>query len=91
MNRRWMLSCALAGTLALSACANMSDTERRTATGAAVGAAAGGLITGDWGWAAGGAAIGAVGGYLYDQNKKADERKQREAYEQGVKDGQKKK
>jgi osmotically inducible lipoprotein OsmB len=91
MNRKLMLSCALAGTLTLTACADMSDTERRTATGAALGAAAGGLITGDWGWAAGGAAIGAASGYLYDQNKKSQERKQRDAYEQGVKDGQKRK
>lgn len=90
MNRKMILSGVLAGTLALGACADMSDTERRTATGAALGAAAGGLITGDWGWAAGGAAIGAVGGYLYDQEKKSQERKQREAYEQGVKDGRKK-
>jgi osmotically inducible lipoprotein OsmB len=91
MNGKLILTCALAGTLLLGGCASMSDTERRTATGAALGAAAGGLITGDWGWAAGGAAIGAVGGYLYDQNKKSDDRRQREAYEQGVKDGQKKK
>jgi len=91
MNGKLMLSCALAGTLLLGGCASMSDTERRTATGAAIGGAAAGAITGEWGWAAGGAAIGAIGGYLYDQNKKADERRQREAYEQGVKDGQKKK
>ncbi|MEJ2175589.1 MAG: hypothetical protein P8Y76_11960 [bacterium] len=90
MNRKLILSGVLAGTLALGACANMSDTERRTATGAGVGAAAAGLITGEWGWAAGGAAIGAIGGYLYDQEKKSQERKQREAYEQGVKDGKKK-
>jgi len=89
MNRNLILSCTLAGTLALGACANMSDTERRTGTGAAIGAAAGGLITGDWAWAAGGAAIGAVGGYLYDQDKKSQERKQNEAYQQGYKAGQK--
>lgn len=91
MKRNLIVSGVLAGTLALGACADMSDTERRTATGAAIGAAAGGLITGDWGWAAGGAAIGAASGYLYDQKKKSEERKQREAYERGVKDGQKKK
>jgi len=91
MNGKLILSCALAGTFALGACADMSDTERRTGTGAALGAAAGGLITGDWGWAAGGAAIGAIGGYLYDQEKKSQQRQQNEAYQQGYKAGQQKK
>jgi len=91
MNRKLILTCALAGTLVLNGCASMSDTERRTATGAGIGAAAAGIVTGEWGWALGGAAAGAAAGYLYDQNKKAEERKQREAYEQGVKDGKKKK
>jgi len=90
MNRKTILTCALAGTLLLGGCASMSDTERRTSTGAAIGAAAAGIATGEWGWALGGAAAGAAAGYIYDQNKKADERKQREAYERGVKDGQKK-
>ncbi len=90
MNGKLIVSCALAGALLLGGCASMSDTERRTATGATIGGVAAGAVTGEWGWAAGGAAIGAIGGYLYDQNKKADERRQREAYEQGVKDGQKK-
>lgn len=91
MNRKLILTCALAGTLVLGGCASMSDTERRTTTGAAIGGAAAGIVTGEWGWALGGAAAGAAAGYLYDQNKKSEERKQREAYEQGVKDGQKKK
>jgi len=91
MNRKLMLTCALAGTMALAGCADMSDTQRRTTTGAAIGGAAAGIITGEWGWAAAGAAAGAATGYLYDQNKKSQERKQREAYERGVKDGQKKK
>lgn len=70
MNRKLILSGALASVLALSACANMSDTERRTATGGAIGAAVVGAATGEWGWAAVGAAAGAAGGYLYDQNQK---------------------
>ena len=65
----WMLMTALT----LSAC-TMTDTQRRTSTGAAVGGAAAGLITGEWGWAAAGAAAGAAGGYLYDKQKKNEER-----------------
>ena len=49
MNRNLMLSGALACALALSACADMSDTQRRTGTGAAIGGAAAGIITGEWG------------------------------------------
>ncbi len=61
--------------LALSACANLNDTQQRTLSGAAIGSAAGlgiGALTGGgllWG-AAGGAAVGAVGGYIYDQHEK---------------------
>lgn len=91
MNRKLMLSGVLAGALSLTACADMSDTQRRTTTGAAVGGAAAGIITGEWGWAAAGAAVGAASGYLYDKNQKEQEAKQRQAYEQGKKDAQKKK
>ena len=68
-----VMVCFLAGGLA--GCAGMSDTERRTATGAGIGAACGALIgematgrplTG----AAVGAAAGAVGGWLYDKHEK---------------------
>ena len=70
-----LLPLALAAALTLSACADMSDTQRRTATGAAAGAAAGAVI-GSFGANAGkgalvGAAVGAAGGYLYDQNQKS--------------------
>jgi len=75
MNRKLIISSLLVSTLALGACADMSDTERRTLTGAGVGAVIGGAVTGDWAWAAGGAAIGAAGGYLYDQNKKSQQKK----------------
>jgi len=47
--------------------------------GLAVGAGVG-AITGEWAWAAGGAAIGAASGYLYDQQKKKEE----EAYRRGI-------
>jgi len=72
--------------LVLAGCADMSDTQRRTGTGAAVGAAGGaavGAISGDTALgAAVGTAAGATGGYLYDRHEKSKE----EAYEQGRRD-----
>ncbi|MCP5229137.1 OmpA family protein [Accumulibacter sp.] len=72
-----LLAIALAGN-GLSGCANMSESQRDTGTGAAIGAAAGAVVgratagghkgrstaTG----AALGAAIGAAGGYLWSQH-----------------------
>ena len=70
--------------LSLSACAGMTDTQRRAGTGTLVGAAGGAAIGAMAGNAGMGAAIGAgaglLGGLLYDQNQKA--------YEQGRRDGQ---
>ena len=86
MKRNMTICCALAATLALAGCESMSDTQKRTTTGAAIGGAAAGIVTGEWGWAAAGAAVGAASGYLYDQNKK----KEQAAYEKGVKEGQSK-
>jgi hypothetical protein len=74
---------ALIAATTLSGCASMTDTERRTTTGAALGGAAAGLISGEWGWAAAGAAVGAASGYLYDQHKKSEE----DAYQRGLRDG----
>ena len=70
MNRKLIVCFVLAILMSLGACADMSDTQKRTATGAAIGGAAVGALTGEWGWAAVGAAAGAAGGYLYDQHKK---------------------
>jgi len=56
MNRNLFVSCALISSMALAGCAGMSDTERRVTTGAAVGGAAAGIVSGSWGWAAAGAA-----------------------------------
>lgn len=61
--------------LAAAGCEGMSDTQRRTATGAGVGAGAGALIGGATGGsvlggAALGGAAGAGGGYLYDRQQK---------------------
>ena len=73
------LPITLAAALALSGCANMSDTQKRTATGAGVGAAAGALIgAGSANAGKGaliGAAVGAAGGYLYDQSQKNSQQK----------------
>jgi hypothetical protein len=73
MKRKLMVTCAFAGILTLTACADMSDTQRRTLTGAGIGGAAAGIISGEWGWAAAGAAVGAASGYIYDQHKKNEE------------------
>ena len=79
MNRKIIaaLTAIALGAGGLSGCANMSETERTTGTGAAIGAIAGGLIGvatagGNKGksaatGAAVGAAIGAGGGYLWSQ------------------------
>ena len=70
--------------LSLSACAEMTDTQRRAGTGTVAGAAGGAAIGAMAGNAGMGAAIGAgvglLGGLLYDQNQKA--------YERGRVDGQ---
>jgi uncharacterized membrane protein len=73
--RNLIISVALGAALTLSGCAGMSDTQRRTATGAGVGAASGALI-GSFSANAGkgaliGAGVGALGGFLYDQNQKS--------------------
>jgi len=82
-----VLAVALASSLTLSACAGMSDTGRRTATGAGVGAAGGaviGAIAGNAGLGALiGAGAGAAGGYIYDQHKKAEQK----SYDQGFSAG----
>lgn len=90
MTRKLFLTFALAGAVGLSGCAGMSDTEQRTLSGAGIGTAAGlavGAITGEWAWAAGGAAIGAAGGYLYDQEKKKEQAAKNKAYQEGVQAG----
>ena len=73
--RNLRLATAFAAALVLAGCAGMSDTERRLATGAGAGAATGALI-GSFSANAGkgaliGAGVGALGGYIYDQNQKS--------------------
>jgi uncharacterized membrane protein len=67
---------AVAATALLAGCSNMSNTQQRTLSGAAIGTAGGaalGAIGGNPLLGAGaGAAAGAVGGYVYDQHEKAE-------------------
>ncbi|ANQ83977.1 OmpA family protein [Azoarcus olearius] len=76
------LSCLSLVAAGLGGCAGMSDTQRHTGTGAAIGAAAGAVLgaatsgKGNRGeataiGAAAGAAIGAGGGYLWSQRMQA--------------------
>ena len=75
-------------TFTLTACAGMTDTQQRTATGALGGAATGaiiGAIAGNAGMGAAiGAAAGTAGGFLYGKHKEAEQK----AYQQGLKDAQ---
>ncbi len=94
MNRSLIIGSTLAVAAAVSACSSMSETEQRTASGAAIGTATGviiGAATGEWAWAAGGAAIGAAGGYIYDQEKKKQEAAKQKAYNEGVAAGKQQK
>jgi hypothetical protein len=65
----------IATVIALSACTGMSQTQRRTLSGAGIGAGVGVASTVITGGcvscgAAVGAAAGAAGGYIYDKTKK---------------------
>jgi outer membrane protein OmpA-like peptidoglycan-associated protein len=63
---RGLILSASAAALLMTGCANMTETQRNTAIGAGVGAAAGGLI-GDGKGAAIGAGVGALGGYVWSR------------------------
>lgn len=90
MMRISTLLSTLAVVLLLNGCAGMSDTERRTVQGGAIGAASGAVIGSFSGNAGKGALIGTgvgvVGGYLFDQHKKSEE----DAYRRGYRDGKSK-
>ena len=71
--RNLTLPLVLATAITVTGCAGMTDTQRRVATGTGAGAATGALI-GSFSANAGkgaliGGAVGALGGYLYDQNQ----------------------
>ena len=94
MKHQQIIGTTLIAAAALAGCSNMSTTEQRTLSGAAIGTAAGAVVgaaTGEWAWAAGGAAIGAAGGYIYDQEKKKQEAAQQKAYNEGVQAGKQQK
>ncbi len=62
--------------LALGGCADMTDTQRATATGAALGAVGGaaiGSFSANAGWGALiGAGVGAAGGYMVGRSREGD-------------------
>lgn len=69
----------LATAVALSGCANMSDTQRHTATGAGIGALGGAAIGALTGGSVGtgavvGAGVGALGGYIWSQHMEQQKR-----------------
>ena len=71
--KQLVVLCLLGG---LMGCSNMSTTEQRSLSGAAIGTAGGALIAGLTGGNAGkgaliGAAAGAAGGFLYDKHEKS--------------------
>lgn len=85
--KRSTIAIAVAGALAFSSCAGMSDTQQRTLSGGAGGAAAGaiiGALAGDAGLGAAiGGAVGAGGGFLYGKVKESEQRAYDEGYEAG--------
>ncbi|MBF5004906.1 OmpA family protein [Diaphorobacter caeni] len=71
--RKTLLIGSLAAVMLATGCANMSDTQRRTATGAGVGALGGAAVGAMAGGHAGsgaviGAGVGALGTYLWSQH-----------------------
>jgi hypothetical protein len=73
--RTTRLALVITSVMGLSACADLSPTQQRTATGALGGGAIGGVLgsfTGNAGLGALlGAGLGGAGGYLYDQRQQA--------------------
>jgi osmotically inducible lipoprotein OsmB len=76
--KRSLLPVAAVAVLALGGCANLSPTEQRVLSGGAIGVASGAAITAMTGGcvacgAAIGGAVGAAGGYVYDQVRKSSD------------------
>ncbi len=71
--KKALLALPLAAALTLGGCSNMSTAQQRELSGGAIGAGAGAAITAIaggnpiWG-AVGGAAVGTLGGYLYNKS-----------------------
>jgi osmotically inducible lipoprotein OsmB len=64
------LLAALTLTLSVTACGNMSQRDKNTATGAVIGGAAGAILGGGTAGTIGGAAVGGVIGNQVDKDKK---------------------
>lgn len=85
MHKQLVLSAATVALL-ISGCADtgMSDTQRRTATGAGVGAVVGAVLSSATGGKAGtgavvGAGVGALGTYIWSQNMEKQKREMEQA------------
>ena len=82
--RTKMILGVAATALFISGCANMNDTQRRTATGAGIGALAGAVIGTATGGSTGtgavlGAAVGGIGTYIWSQNMERQKREMEQA------------
>ena len=82
--RKQILVSAVASLAILSGCANMSDTQRQTATGAGVGALGGAAVGAIAGGHAGkgaviGAGVGALGSYIWSQHMEKQKREMEQA------------
>jgi hypothetical protein len=72
--KKLLFALPLVAALSLTGCSNMNTTQQRELSGGAIGAVAGAGITAIAGgnpiWGAiGGAAVGVLGGYVYDKHQ----------------------
>lgn len=83
-----ILAITVSTIILITGCSNMSASQQRELSGAAIGAVAGaGIVaiaggTAIWG-AVGGAAVGAAGGYVYDQYEKSKQAEYNSGYQAG--------
>jgi len=82
--RNHLILSATAVVILATGCASMDDTQRRTATGAGIGALAGAVIGSATGGSAGtgavvGAGVGALGTYIWSQNMERQKREMERA------------
>ena len=82
--RKYLITSVAAVVILATGCAETSDTQRRTATGAGVGALAGAVLSSATGGRAGtgavvGAGVGALGTYIWSQNMERQKREMEQA------------
>lgn len=82
--RKYLITGVAAVVILTTGCAEMSDTQRRTATGAGVGALAGAVLSSATGGRAGtgavvGAGVGALGTYIWSSNMEQQKREMEQA------------